>query len=143
MTFDAGVLLSAIFLLVWISWVKTMILGSVIIGIGLQIGGFYAPEQHVGTVIIGGIGFVCTGAAGMVGKEAYCFGYREGWLLMILGFPFMVLANLLGKENSIVNSLGFSIVFLLLLFLVGKKLRKRLLSRYTTNACGLPTHKNA
>jgi hypothetical protein len=45
----------------------------------------------------------------MVGKEAYCFGYREGWLLMILGFPFMVLANLLGKENSIVNSLGFSL----------------------------------
>jgi len=48
MIFDAGVLLSAIFLLIWMSWVKTMILGSVIIGIGLQIGGFYAPEQARG-----------------------------------------------------------------------------------------------
>jgi uncharacterized integral membrane protein len=143
MIFDVGVLLSAIFLLVWMSWVKTMILASVMIGIGLQIGGLYAPEQHVGTVIIGGIGFVCAGAAGMAGKEAYCFGYREGWLLMMLGFPFMVLANLLGKENSIVNSLGFSVVFLLLLFLVGKKLKQRLLSSCTTNVCGVPPQKNA
>ena len=143
MIFDVGVLLSAVYLLVWMSWVKTMILGSVMIGIGLQIGGFYAPEQHVGTVIIGGIGFVCAGAAGIAGKEAYCFGYREGWLLMMLGFPFLVLANLLGKENSILNSLGFSVVFLLLLFLVGKKLKQRRLSSCTTNVCGLPPQKNA
>jgi len=143
MIFDAGVLLSAVYLLVWMSWVKTTILGSVIIGIGLQIGGLYAPEQYVGTVIIGGIGLVCAGAAGIVGKEAYCFGYREGWLLMLLGFPFTVLANLLGKENRIVNSLGFSVVFLLLLSLVGKKLRQRLLSSCTTKVCGLAPQKNA
>ena len=143
MIFDAGVLLSAVYLLVWMSWVKTTILGSVIIGIGLQIGGLYAPEQYVGTVIIGGIGLVCAGAAGIVGKEAYCFGYREGWLLMLLGFPFTVLANLLGKENRIVNSLGFSVVFLLLLSLVGKKLRQRLLSSCTKNVCGLAPQKNA
>jgi hypothetical protein len=143
MLFEAGVLLSAVYLLVWMSWVKKMILGSVIIGIVLQIGGFYLPEEHVGKALIAGIGFVCAGAAGMVGKEAYCFGYREGWVLMLLGFPFMVLANLLGKENRIFNSLGFSVLFLLLLSLTGKKLRQRLLASCTTNVCGLPMGKNS
>ncbi len=74
----------------------------------------------------------------MAGKEAYCFGYREGWLLMMLGFPIMVLENFIGNENRIFNSLGFSILFLLLLSLTGKKLKQRLLSSCTTNACGVP-----
>ncbi len=142
MIFEAGVLLSAAYLLVWMSWVKKIILGSVVLGIGLEAAGFYAPEQHAGTVIIAGIGFVCAGAAGMVGKEAYCFGYREGWLLMMFGFPVMVLANLIGKENRVFNSLGFSILFLLLLSLAGKKLKQRLLSSCTTNVCGLPEKKS-
>jgi hypothetical protein len=46
MIFEAGVLLSAIYLLVWMSWVKKMILGSVVIGIGLQIGGLRAGTAH-------------------------------------------------------------------------------------------------
>ncbi len=143
MLFEAGVLLSAIYLLVWMPWVKKTILASVIIGLGLQIGGFYLPEQYVGTALIAGIGFVSAGAAGMVGKEAYCFGYREGWLLMTIGFPFMVLANLLGKENRIFNSLGFSVLFLLLLSLTGKKLRERLLAPCATKACGSSSGKNS
>ncbi len=143
MLFEAGVLLSAVYLLVWRSWIKKMILVSVIIGIGLQIGGFYLPEEHVGRALIAGIGFVCAGAAGMVGKEAYCFGYREGWLLMLFGFPFMVLANLLGRENRIFNSLGFAVLFLLLLFLTGKKMSQRLLAPCTTNRCGPPPDKNS
>ena len=139
MLFEAGVLLSATYLLVWMSVVKKFILGSVVIGLALQIAGYYlAPEQYAGTVMITGIGFVCMSAAGMVGKEAYCFGYREGWLLMLFGFPVMVLANLAGKENRIVNSLGFSAVFLLLLSLTGKKLRQPLLSRCTTGVCKTP-----
>ncbi len=143
MLFEAGVLLSAVYFCIWRSWIKKMILGSVIIGIGLQIGGFYLPEEHVGRALIAGIGFVCAGAAGMVGKEAYCFGYREGWMLMLFGFPFMVLANLLGKENRVFNSLGFSVLFLLLLSLTGKKLRQRLLAPCTTNVCGVPLGKNS
>ena len=138
MLFEAGVLLSGIFLLVWMSLVKKFLLGSIITGIALQVAGFYIQEQYAGITIIAGIGLVCVGACGMVGKEAYCFGYREGWLLMLLAFPFMVLANLLGKENHVLNSIGFSIVFLLLLSLVGKKLKQRLLSTCTTNVCGLP-----
>jgi hypothetical protein len=75
----------------------------------------------------------------MVGKEAYCFGYREGWLLMMFGFPVMVLANLLGRENRVFNSIGFSFLFLLLLSLVGKKLKQRLLSPCSTNVCSVPS----
>jgi uncharacterized integral membrane protein len=142
MLFEAGVLLSGIFLLVWMSAVKKFILASVLTGLALQVAGFYAQEQNAGLMILAGIGLVCAGAAGMVGKEAYCFGYREGWLLMLVGFPVMVLVNLLGKENHVVNSIGFSIVFLLLLSLTGKKLKQRLLSPCATNVCGLPSQKN-
>jgi uncharacterized integral membrane protein len=138
MLFEAGVLLSGIFLLVWMSVVKKFIIGSIITGISLQVAGFYVQEQYAGIMIIAGIGLVCVGAAGMVGKEAYCFGYREGWLLMLLVFPIMVLVNLLGKENHVLNAIGFSILFLLMLSLVGKKLNQRLLSACTTNVCGVP-----
>ena len=141
MLFEAGVLLSAIFLLVWMSVVKKFIIGSVVTGIALQIAGFYVQEQYAGHMIIAGIGLVCMGAAGMVGKEAYCFGYREGWLLMMLGFPVTVIANLAARENRIFNTLGFSALFLLLLSLTGKKLRQRLLSTCTTNVCGVPGKK--
>ena len=139
MLFEIGVLLSAVYLLVWMAWVKKIILGSVVFGLVLQVAGYFAaPEQYAGSVMIAGIGLVCVGSAGMAGKEAYCFGYREGWMLMMFGFPVMVLANLMGKEHHIFNSLGFSAIFLLLLFLTGKKLRQPLLSPCPTNACGEP-----
>ena len=138
MLFETGVLLSAIYLLVWMSWVKKVILGLVLIGLAFQVAGYVTiQEQYAGSVLIAGIGLVCAGAAGMVGKEAYCFGYREGWLLMMLGFPLIVLENLIGKENRIFNSLGFSALFLLLLSLTGKKLKQPLLSSCTTNVCGM------
>lgn len=133
MLFEAGVLLSGIFLPVPRSAVKFFIIGSILTGIALQVAGFHVQEQNAGLMIIAGIGLVCVGAAGMAGKEAYYCGYREGWLLMILGYPIMVLVNLLGKENHVLNSIGFSIIFLLLLSLAGKK---RLLSPCTTNVCG-------
>src|SRR5450759_4376801 len=63
MLFDAGVLLSAIYLLVWMRSVKIFIVGSVIIGLVLQVAGtVFAPEHYAGSVIIAGIGFVCIGA---------------------------------------------------------------------------------
>ena len=131
MLFEAGALLSGIFLLVWMSVVKKTIIGLIVTGIALQVAGFYVQEQYAGLMIIAGFGLVCAGAAGMVGKEAYCFGYREGWLLMLLAFPFMVLVNLFGKEDHVLNSIGFSVIFLLLLSLVGKKLKQRPLSKNT------------
>jgi uncharacterized integral membrane protein len=143
MLFELGVLLSATHLLVWMSWVKKIIVGSVLIGLVLQVAAYLVgPEQYAGPAMIAGIGLVCAGAAGMVGKEAYCFGYREGWLLMMIGFPVMVLQNLIGREVRIFNSLGFSVLFLLLLSLTGKKLKQRLLSSCTANACGMPPQTN-
>ena len=138
MLFNVGALLSGIYLLVWMSWIKKIILGSILIGIPLQVwGGLYAPEQYAVRVIIVGIGLVCIGAGGMVGKEAYCFAYREGWMLLWL-YPILILANLMGKEHHIFNALGFSVVFLLLLSLVGKKLKQPLLSKCTTDVCKAP-----
>ena len=141
MLFETGVLLSAIYLLVWMRPVKIFIVSSVIIGFIMQVAGYFAAPEHAGLVMIAGVGLVCVGASGMVGKEAYCFGYREGWLLAVFGFPIMVLANLVGRENRIFNSLGFSILFLLLLSLTGKKLKQPLLSKCSTDVCGSPKQK--
>jgi uncharacterized integral membrane protein len=137
MLFNAGALLSGICLLVWMSWIKKIILGSVLIGIPLQIIGLYGPPQYSGTIILVGIGLVCVGAGGMAGKEAYCFAYREGWMLLWL-YPILILANLLGKEHHVFNALGFSAAFLLLLSLAGKKLKQPLLATCTTNVCKMP-----
>jgi uncharacterized integral membrane protein len=124
MLFQLGVLLSGIYLLVWMSWIKKMVLGAVLTGIPLQVyGALYAPPEFAGAVILTGIGLVCVGAAGIAGKEAYCFAYREGWILMCL-FPLMIIVNLVGRESVIFNSLGFSSAFLLLLSLTGKKLKQ-------------------
>lgn len=142
MLFEAGALLSGIFLLVWKSVVKKVILGAILTGLALQVAGFYAPEQNAGLMILAGLGLVCAGAAGMVGKEAYCFGYREGWLLMLAGFPVMVLVNLFGRENRVLNAVGFSVVFLLLLSLTGRKLQQKLLSPCSKDVRALPTRKN-
>jgi uncharacterized integral membrane protein len=133
MVFEIGVLLSSVYLLVRRRSIKKFIVASVMLGLVLQVAGSITlPEQYAGLALIAGIGLVCAGAGGMAGKEAYCFGYREGWLLMPL-FLVMVLVNLLGKENHILNSLGFSVIFLLLLSLTGKKLRQKLLSK-----CAVP-----
>jgi uncharacterized integral membrane protein len=139
MLFDVGVLLSAVCLLVWISWIRRIILGAVLIGIPLQVIGLQlAPPQHAGSVILAGIGLVCASAAGMAGKEAYCFAYREGWVLMWT-FPAVMLANIAAGAGRIVNSLAFSGIFLLLLSLTGRKLQQPLLPKCPAAADGPPS----
>ncbi len=140
--FEAGTVLAAAYLLVWMSWIKRVIIGSISLGIALQVSGFYAPEQYAGSIIIAGIGLVCVGAAGLAGKEAYCFAWREGWMLMWL-YPLLLLANLLGKESRIFNTLGFSALFILNLYLTGKKLKQPLLASCVSNGCGLPPEKSS
>jgi len=138
LVFNAGALLSGIYLLVWMSWIKKIILGSILIGIPVQIlGWMYAPEQYAVSVILAGIGLVCVGAGGMAGKEAYCFAFREGWMLMWL-YPILVLANLTGLSHPVVNALGFSAAFLLLLSLTGKKLKQPVLAKCVTDKCPAP-----
>jgi uncharacterized integral membrane protein len=140
MLFEAGALLAAVYLLVWMTWIKKVILGAIVVGIALQVAGFYAPEQHAGSIIIAGIGLVCAGAAGMAGKEAYCFAWREGWMLMWL-YPIVIFANLFMNAGLVFNTLAFSALFILNLFLAGKKLKQPLLASCVSNVCGLPPEK--
>ncbi len=59
--------------------VKNIILGPVVTGLALErAGSLVVPELYAGTIMEIGIGFACVGAGGIVGKEAYYFGYREG-----------------------------------------------------------------
>jgi hypothetical protein len=91
MIFQIGILLSAIYLLVWMRSVKKIILGSVVTGLALErAGSLIVPELYAETTMATGIGFVCVGAGGIADKVGYYFGYREGWFLMQIGFPFMV-----------------------------------------------------
>ena len=124
MLFEVGVLISVVTLSVSRSWFRNLLLGNVLAGFPVQTAGIlFAPPELAGTVILAGIGLVCLGAAGMAGKEAYCFSWKEGWALAVL-LPLAVLANLFGRENSIYNALAFSAVFLLFLSLAGRKLRQ-------------------
>lgn len=141
MAFEAGVLLSAVYLLVWMSWVRKIILWSALGGVALQIAGYYAPPEYAGSVLLAGIGLVCAAGAGLAGKEAYCHAWREGWALMWL-YAILVLVNLFGKEYRVFNALGFSAAFLLLLSLTGRKLRQPLLTPCGTNVCGTQEKKN-
>lgn len=110
------------------TWVRKIILGLVVLGMGVQVAGYcFAPPEHAIAVIILGIGLVCAGAAGLAGKEAHCLGWREGWWAAWL-YAALILFNLLFRESVVINSLGFSALFLLLLSLAGRKLRQPLLA---------------
>jgi uncharacterized integral membrane protein len=125
MLFDLGVLVSGLFFLVWISWIRRLVLGAVLLGIPLQIAGLNAQPEYAGGVILAGIGLVCVSAAGMAGKEAYCFAYREGWMIM-WSLPVVIIANLALRENRVFNALSFSALFLLFLSLASKRLKQPL-----------------
>lgn len=125
MLFEAGVLLSALFLLVWAGWIKKIVLGSVLIGIPLQVAGNFTQPEYAVPIMILGLGLVCVGAAGMAGKEAYCFALREGWILMWM-YPVVILINLIAAGHRVVNSLAFSSLFLLMLSLMGRKMNQPL-----------------
>ena len=141
MLFDLGVLLSAVYLLVWMTWIRKIILAAALSGIPLQIIGMQVvPPQYAASVVLIGVGLMCVAGAGIVGKEAYCFAYREGWWLMWL-YPVVILTNLLAGEHRVFNALAFSAAFLLLLSLAGKKLKQPLLSSCTMNVCGTPEKK--
>lgn len=133
MLFELGALLSGLYVTTQLPWIRSAVLCSILVGIPLQlIGIFVAPPEYAIPVILAGIGLVCAGAAGMAGKEAYCFGYGEGWLLMWL-YPIIVLINAFGREQKAINALFFSVHFLLLLSLTGRKLKQPLPVAHDSN----------
>ncbi len=138
MLFEAGVLLSTVSALISPSWINKAVFVAAVAGISFQAAGFYAPEENAGLIILGGLGLVCAAAAGMAGKEAYYFGYWDGWTLSAIGFPLMVVANLAARENRMFNAVGFSALFLLLLSLAGRKLKQPLPSSCPSKTCPPP-----
>lgn len=126
--FYSGTLISSVFLLVWKKEIKIFILGCVVSGIVLGIA--YALHfRRDAEVLIISMGLVLAGLAGLYGKEAYCFHFREGWILM-WSFPVIILSNIvvysIGEGNNQTARLIFSAVYLILTFLALSFLIKKL-----------------
>jgi uncharacterized integral membrane protein len=130
--FYAGSLISSSFLLVWKKEIKIFILSCIILGILLGVSRIFMFKNP--EILIISIGFVLAGVAGLYGKEAHCFHFMEGWILM-WSFPFLIFANLLIyglniENNGIVHTV-FSAVYvimaLLALSFLVKKLRQPLM----------------
>lgn len=130
--FYLGSLISGMFLLVWKKEVKIFILSCIILGIIFAFSYllfFKNPE-----ILIISMGFVLAGLAGLYGKEAHCFHFIEGWILM-WSFPFLIFANLLlyglGLQNNgsvhVIFSVIYLIIMLLALSFLIKKLRQPLM----------------
>lgn len=129
--FYLGSLISGIFLLVWKKEVKIFILSCIILGIIFGAGFllFRNPE-----ILIISMGFVLAGLAGLYGKEAHCFHFIEGWILM-WSFPFLIFANLLlyglklqnNDSVHIIFSIIYLVIMLLALSFLIKKLRQPLM----------------
>ncbi len=129
--FYLGSLISGIFLLVWKKEVKIFILSCIILGIIFGAGFLFFRNSEI---LIISMGFVLAGLAGLYGKEAHCFHYIEGWILM-WSFPFLIFANLLlyGLELQnndsvhIIFSIIYLVIMLLALSFLIKKLRQPLM----------------
>lgn len=138
--FDIGVAISSIFLLVWKAEIKRFILRMTFSGIALQIislfinpiNAFYAEK-----LFFLGLGLTLVGGAGLVGKEAYCFGFVEGWILLIL-YPLAIIPSLFGFSSYKYNVVVSFLVALLQLFFLRRKLAQPLLKKCEGDVCGLP-----
>lgn len=129
--FYAGSLLSSSFLLVWKKEIKIFILSCVILGILTGIVYIYTDNTEI---LIISAGLVLAGLAGLYGKEAHCFHFFEGWILM-WSFPILVFANLLvyglnaeynGTVHAVFSAVYIIITVLAFSFLI-KKMRQPLM----------------
>lgn len=138
--FEAGIALSSIFLLVWKTEIKRFILRTAFAGLVFQIislfitpiNAFYSER-----IFFLGLGLTLVGGAGLMGKEAYCFRFNEGWLLIIM-YPLAVLPNLFGSVSYKYNLIVSGIIAILQLSFLRKKLSQPLLKHCENNVCGLP-----
>lgn len=138
--FMAGIALSSLYLLVWKAEIKRFILRVTIGGIALQIlsmliqpvSAFYSEK-----LFFLGLGLTLAGGAGLVGKEAYCFRFNEGWLLLMV-YPLAVIPNLFGLSGYRYNLVISSLVAILQLSFLRRKLSQPLLKPCEGNVCGTP-----
>ncbi|MHB8232254.1 MAG: DUF2301 domain-containing membrane protein [bacterium] len=130
--FYAGSLISSSFLLVWKKEIKIFILSCIILGIMFAAG--YLTYFKNPEILIISMGFVLAGLAGLYGKEAHCFHFVEGWILM-WSFPVLIFANLLIYGLKLQNNgyvhMVFSVIYIILMLLalsfLVKKLRQPLM----------------
>jgi uncharacterized integral membrane protein len=142
--FEAGIALSALFLLVWKAEIKRFILRMTLAGIALQIislfiqpiNAFYSEKMF-----FTGLALTLVGGAGLVGKEAYCFRFNEGWLLLMI-YPLAVIPNLFGLSSYKYNLIISAIIAILQISFLRKKFSQPLLKHCENNVCGLPETKN-
>lgn len=134
--FEAGVTLSSLFLLVWRREIKRFILIMTFSGIVIQILSLLVSDYRTNIFCLG-LGFILAGGAGLVGKEAYCFGFIEGWLLLLL-YPVAAIPNILGFGSRGFNLFLSGVIALLQVSFLRKKLSQPLLRSCEGNVCGLP-----
>jgi uncharacterized integral membrane protein len=138
--FDLGVALSSIYLLVWKAEIKRFILRMTFSGIALQIVSIFIspinPFYSEKTFLLG-LGLTLVGGAGLVGKEAYCFRFVEGWLLLI-AYPLAIIPNIFGFSNYRYNVVVAFLIALLQISFLKRKLSQPLLKKCEGNVCGLP-----
>jgi len=142
--FESGIALSSMFLLVWKAEIKRFILRMTFAGIALQISSIFVnpiDAFYAEKMFFLGLGLTLAGGAGLVGKEAYCFRFNEGWLLLMV-YPLAVIPNLFGFSTYKYN-LGISVIITILQFsFLRRKLSQPLLKKCEGNVCGLPETKN-
>ncbi|MCL4536037.1 MAG: DUF2301 domain-containing membrane protein [Nitrospirae bacterium] len=141
--FESGIALSSMFLLVWKAEIKKFILRMTFAGVALQIVSvFIHPINaiYAGKMFFLGLGLTLVGGGGLVGKEAYCFRFNEGWFLLMI-YPLAVIPNLFGFASYRYN-LGISVIITILQFsFLRRKLSQPLLKKCEGNVCGLPETK--
>ncbi|HAK89683.1 MAG TPA: hypothetical protein DHV16_00170 [Nitrospiraceae bacterium] len=141
--FNAGIALSSMYLLVWKAEIKRFILRMTFAGIALQISSIFIQPLnafYAGKMFFLGLGLTLAGGAGLVGKEAYCFRFNEGWFLLMV-YPWAVIPNLFGFGSYNYNLIVSSVIALLQLSFLRRKLNQPLLKHCENNVCGLPGNK--
>lgn len=129
--FTAGVLLSAWFLLVWDIRVKIITVSAAWFGLSVWATGYLLQSPEYSIIWPFGFGLVGISAAGLTGKEAYCFQITEGWLLLGL-YPiitflwFIVSLGYMTAQPIFVVLKG--VWLLLMISFTVKKMQKKLMS---------------
>ena len=124
--FYAGSLVSSLFLLVWKKEIKIFILACVTLGI---ISGIIYIFVENPEILVISAGLVLAGLSGLYGKEAHCFHFFEGWILM-WSFPLIVFSNILiyglnAQSNETIHFI-FSAVYIIIAFMSLSFLIKKL-----------------
>lgn len=120
---DVGILISGILLQVYNPKIKRIVLVSIVAGIIIQKAGFLFG---IPVLVPLGLGVAFIGAAGLGGKEAYCFALKEGWLMT----PILAVLALLLITNIFITSLVLFIKAVLIITVLDylsfsiRKLRK-------------------